>query len=49
MSKGIIRKLAEIFKVSQEAFNRTYELVSPLNRGRKDEKLMNVKKELAAA
>lgn len=49
LSKVVIRKLAELFKVSQEAFNRTYELVSPLNRGHKHEKLMNVKKGLAAA
>jgi HTH-type transcriptional regulator / antitoxin HigA len=49
LSKSVIRKLAEIFKVSQEAFNRPYELVSPINRGHRNEKLMNVRKELEIA
>jgi HTH-type transcriptional regulator/antitoxin HigA len=31
LSKDVIRKLAEYFKVSQEAFNRPYNLVSPVN------------------
>lgn len=31
ISKSIIRKLAAYFKVSQEAFNRTYSLKSPFN------------------
>jgi HTH-type transcriptional regulator/antitoxin HigA len=31
LSKDVIRKLAEYFKVSQEAFNRPYKLVSPIN------------------
>ena len=31
LSKEIIRKLSEIFKVSHEAFNRHYELISPNN------------------
>ena len=31
LSKEVIRKLAAHFKVSQEAFNRPYKLVSPIN------------------
>ena len=31
LSKAVIRKLAEYFKVSQEAFNRSYKLVVPEN------------------
>jgi HTH-type transcriptional regulator/antitoxin HigA len=31
LSKEVIRKLADRFKVSQEAFNRPYKLVSPAN------------------
>lgn len=31
MSKEMIRKLAELFKVSQEAFNREYKLVTPIH------------------
>ena len=31
LSKEVIRKLAERFKVSQEAFNRPYKLKSPAN------------------
>jgi HTH-type transcriptional regulator/antitoxin HigA len=46
LSKDIIRKLATIFKVHQEAFNKPYELISIVNRGHKNEKLMNVKKEM---
>ena len=30
LSKEVIRRLAEYFKVSQEAFNRPYKLVSPI-------------------
>lgn len=29
LSKEVIRKLAEFFKVSQEAFNRPYKLIVP--------------------
>ena len=31
LSKEVIRKLADHFKVRQEAFNRPYKLVSPIN------------------
>jgi HTH-type transcriptional regulator/antitoxin HigA len=31
LSKDVIRKLAERFKVTQEAFNRPYNLVFPIN------------------
>ncbi len=41
LSKDIIRKLADIFKVSQEAFNRSYELVSTVNHNRKNETVSN--------
>jgi HTH-type transcriptional regulator/antitoxin HigA len=49
LSKNVIRKLSEYFKVSQEAFNRNYPLVSESNRGHKDEKMMNYAKELETA
>jgi len=48
LSKEVIRKLSERFKMNQDAFNREYELVSEVNRGHKDEKLMNTKKELTS-
>lgn len=35
LSKDVIRKLAEYFKVSQEAFNRPYTLMNPLNNKRR--------------
>ncbi|CAN5285133.1 hypothetical protein BH23BAC1_BH23BAC1_10180 [soil metagenome] len=41
LSKDIIRKLADIFKVSQEAFNRSYELVSTDNHSLKNETMSN--------
>ena len=46
LSKDVIRKLSNHFKLSQEAFNRSYELVSTLNRGRIDEKMMNFPKKM---
>ncbi len=49
LSKDVIRKLSEYFKMSQEAFNRSYELVSTANRGHITEKMMNNPKELVAA
>lgn len=49
LSKEIIRKLAERFKVSQELFNRSYKLVSPVNTHLKNERIMNTTKELSAA
>ena len=47
MSKDVIRKLAEFFKVSQEGFNRSYQLVSEANRGHVNEKMMNTTKVFA--
>lgn len=49
LSKDVIRKLSEFFKVSQEAFNRNYSLISDANRGHKNEKMMNIKKEFERA
>lgn len=47
LSKEIIRKLAEHFKLRQEAFNRPYKLVSPLNSHLKDASVMNTPKALS--
>ena len=49
LSKETIRKLALYFKVSQEAFNRPYKIISPLNSHLKNEGIMNTPKNLAAA
>ncbi len=49
LSKEVIRKLADRFKVNQEAFNRPYELKVGENKGHKNEKMMNTKKELEMA
>lgn len=46
LSKDVIRKLAEHFKVSQEAFNRPYKLVVPENAHLRNASVMNTKKEL---
>jgi HTH-type transcriptional regulator/antitoxin HigA len=45
-SKEIIRKLAEHFKVRQEAFNRPYKLISSLNSHLRDAGVMNTTKNL---
>lgn len=47
-SKEVIRKLADYFKVSQEAFNRPYKLVVPENAHLCNASVMNTKKELVA-
>ncbi len=47
LSKKSIRILSEYFKVSQEAFNRHYEIKSEYNTGY--DKMMNVPKKLALA
>jgi HTH-type transcriptional regulator/antitoxin HigA len=47
-SKEIIRKLADRFKVRQEAFNRPYKLVSPVNAHLRDASVMNTTKKLIA-
>jgi HTH-type transcriptional regulator / antitoxin HigA len=49
LSKEVIRKLAERFKVSQEAFNRPYKLVVPENSHLRNASVMNTKKELVIA
>jgi HTH-type transcriptional regulator/antitoxin HigA len=49
LSKEIIRKLADHFKMSQEAFNKPYKLVSPLNAHLKDASVMNTRKQLPKA
>jgi HTH-type transcriptional regulator/antitoxin HigA len=49
LSKDVIRKLAEYFKVSQEAFNRPYKLVSPINSSMKKASAKKKKKEIVFA
>lgn len=49
ISKEVIRKLSELFKVSQEVFNKPYKLVSPINAHLKDASVMNTRKALNAA
>ncbi|HTF28544.1 MAG TPA: helix-turn-helix domain-containing protein [Flavitalea sp.] len=49
LSKEIIRKLSERFKVSQELFNRPYKLVSAYNTHLKDAGVMNTRKKLQKA
>jgi HTH-type transcriptional regulator/antitoxin HigA len=49
LSKEIIRKLSDRFKLSQEAFNRPYKLVSPLNTHLKNASVMNTRKKLSKA
>lgn len=49
LSKDTIRKLAEHFKVSQEAFNRPYKIVNEINRHFRNESLMNTRKNLGVA
>ena len=48
-SKEIIRQLAAFFKLSHEAFNRPYQLISPINSQLKNASVMNTKKKLKAA
>jgi HTH-type transcriptional regulator/antitoxin HigA len=48
-SKEIIRKLADRFKVRQEAFNRPYKLISPVNAHLRDASVMNTTKKLVIA
>lgn len=45
-SKDTIRKLADYFKVSQEAFNRPYKLKNEVNRHFRDASLMNTRKNM---
>jgi len=46
LSKAVIRKLAEHFKVRQEAFNRPYKLISPVNAHLRNASVMNTTKAL---
>lgn len=46
LSKDTIRKLSDHFKMTQETFNRPYKLKNPINKGLKNEALMNTKKKL---
>lgn len=49
LSKEVIRKLAEHFKVSQEAFNRAYKLNVPENAQLRDASNKNTRKKMAEA
>lgn len=49
LSRDIIRKLANRFKVSQELFNKPYKLVTPVNSHLKDAGVMNTRKKLSKA
>ena len=49
LSKKVIRKLADHFKISQEAFNQPYKLVVPANARLRNANVMNAKKELKYA
>jgi HTH-type transcriptional regulator/antitoxin HigA len=49
LSKDIIRILSGYFKVSQEAFNRPYKLINPINVHLRDASVMNTRKELEKA
>jgi HTH-type transcriptional regulator/antitoxin HigA len=49
LSKDVIRKLAEYFKVRQEAFNRPYKLIAPANSLMQSTNIMKTRKRLADA
>lgn len=49
LSKDVIRKLADHFKVSQEAFNRPYKLIVPENTHFRNASVMNTKKQLVTS
>lgn len=49
LSKEVIRKLSNYFKVSQEAFNRPYKLNVPENARLRNAGVMNTKKKLPVA
>jgi HTH-type transcriptional regulator/antitoxin HigA len=46
LSKETIRRLADYFKLSQEAFNRPYRLKNEVNRHFRNASLMNTKKNM---
>ena len=47
LSKDIIRILSGYFKVSQEAFNRPYKLINPVNSHMRNSSVMNTRKKIA--
>jgi len=47
LSKETIRKLADYFKLNQEAFNKPYRLKDPINRKFKNAALMNTEKKIS--
>lgn len=49
LSKDVIRKLADYFKVTQEAFNRPYKLIVPENSHFRNASVMNTRKKLQTA
>ncbi len=49
LSKEVIRKLADYFRVRQEAFNRPYKLVSSVNIHLRNASVMNTTKQLQPA
>jgi HTH-type transcriptional regulator / antitoxin HigA len=49
LSRDIIRKLGNRFKVSQALFNKPYKLVSPVNAHLKDASVMNTRKKRSKA
>jgi len=49
LSKEVIRKLADYFKLRQEAFNRPYKLVSPINAHLRNASVMNTTKQFKYA
>jgi HTH-type transcriptional regulator / antitoxin HigA len=49
LSKDIIRKLSGHFKLSQDAFNKPYKLVTPLNTHLRNASVMNTTKQIKAA
>jgi len=49
LSKDVIRKLADHFKISHEAFNRPYKLIVPENSHLRNASVMNTKKKLEIA
>jgi len=49
LSKKTIRKLSVYFKISQEAFNRPYKIINPVNRHFRNASLMNTQKDMGVS
>jgi HTH-type transcriptional regulator/antitoxin HigA len=47
ISKKVIYKLSKQFKISQDAFNRPFQLVNELNKSVSNANLMNTKKDMS--